>query len=42
VIFSKERVQEGIFKVEVPEKGEYRFIFSNKRVIRNLCRQKKP
>ncbi|CAK89966.1 unnamed protein product (macronuclear) [Paramecium tetraurelia] len=31
LLYSKERVQEGIFKIDVPEKGEYKFIFTNKR-----------
>ncbi|CAD8190384.1 unnamed protein product [Paramecium octaurelia] len=31
LIYSKERVQEGIFKIDIPEKGEYKFIFINKR-----------
>ncbi|CAD8104428.1 unnamed protein product [Paramecium sonneborni] len=31
LLYSKERVQEGIFKIDIPEKGEYKFIFTNKR-----------
>ncbi|CAD8090107.1 unnamed protein product [Paramecium primaurelia] len=31
LLYSKERVQEGIFQIAVPEKGEYKFIFINKR-----------